>query len=366
MKRIIALIPSALLLFSLFGCLGTNNKGTDDTDAPSLEEDEKPEWAMKSDNFTVTPAMMNYYFNTLYQQYSGIYSQMGLDTSKDLKSQPYNEGTWHDYFMEMTEDNVRQLLVLCEAAKAADYKLDDCYEHDHSADTLLKEYETYAKMYGISLNHFLESTYGEGVNAKVIKQCYEISTLASHYSEHIIASYEFSYEELEKYYLENNDSFENADYNLKSFRYIPFEKSYFNDNEEDAKEAAEYALATFQTNPTEERFAVLSDEYAFTSYRGGLVENVDKGAIGDEVDAWLYDSQRSFGDSQVITVDGKGSYLIYYIGNGDVKWQHQAKNALTNDRYTLEYAGLEKEHAVEYSEEGLSEVDVPLRNYKTA
>ncbi len=368
MKKVIASILAALLALSLFGC---QKKSDSENEAVSFEEDEgdktvpKKEhlvWAVKSDNFFVSTAMMNYFFNTLYQQYSDTYAQMGnLDPSKSLKEQTYSEGTtWHDFFMDMTKDNVRQLLVLCEAAKAAGYKLDHCKEHDdHSAGPLLKDYETYAKIYGLSLDYYLKVTFGKGVNTEVFKQCYELSNLASHYSEHMVDSYDIGSDELEKYYLENKDNFEDADYNLKNFRYIPFEKSSFRDNEEDAKEAAEAAFAAYKDKPTEDNFIKISDEYQATSYEGGLVEGVDKGAIGDEVDAWLYDSARKKGDCEVITVEGKGSYLIYFVGDGDIKWQYHAKNAIQLDRYTLDYAALEKEHTVKYSEEGLSEVDVP-------
>ena len=80
---------------------------------------ERNQVAMKSENYEVSSAMMNYYFNTLYQNYSGTYSSLGLDTSKPLTEQKYTEDqTWHDFFMNLAKSNVRQLLVLAEAAKA--------------------------------------------------------------------------------------------------------------------------------------------------------------------------------------------------------------------------------------------------------
>ncbi|MBR6676408.1 MAG: hypothetical protein IKL24_03650 [Clostridia bacterium] len=500
-KKILAIVAVALVAALIVGVVSIY----------SLNESgvfHRTKVAMKSEHYTVSSAMMNYFFNTLYQQYSGTYSQMGLDTSKDLRTQQYGQsGTWHDFFMEMTKDNVRQLLVLCEAAKAAGFKLDDSDGHDHSAESLLKEYETYAKMYNVSLNYYLENTFGKGVNAKVFKQCYELSTLASHYSEHMTGSYKFEKADWEKYYLENKDSFNKVDYltytfdvdnykdelgkdatkeqkqavadrlkvfanellavkdraeyeayienylktdlykdkteeelkkdsidfkaevekclkegatntssttdlnkwlfdektvayatkliedkdglgftvamilpaentdleddclyrdtyKLKDFRYIPFTKSSFKDSEKDAKDAADAAFATYKDKPTEDNFIKLSDEYQATSYEGGLVEGVDKGAIGDEVDAWLYDSARKKGDCEVIQVEGSGSYLIYYIGDSDIKWEKQADSALISKQFETEYAALQAKYVVEFMPAGAGLVEAILSTSK--
>ncbi len=503
-KKILAIVAVALVAALIVGVVSIY----------SLNESgffHRTKVAMKSENYTVTSAMMNYFFNTLYQQYSSTYAQMGqLDTSKDLRSQPYGtSGTWHDFFMSMTKDNVRQLLVLCEAAKAAGYKLDDSDGHDHSAESLLKDYETYAKMYGVTLDYYLENTFGKGVNTKVFKQCYELSNLASHYSEVMTDSYKFESADWEKYYMENKDTFNKVDYltytfdvdnykdlgkdatkeqkqavadklktfanellavkdrtefeayienylntdlykdkteedkkkesidvkaevekcfkegatnsasttsdlnkwlfdeatvanstkliedkdgfgftvamilpaantdlkddclyrdtyKLKDFRYIPFEKSSFKDNEKDAKEAAEAAFATYKDKPTEDNFIKISDEYQATSYEGGLVEGVDKGAIGDGVDAWLYDSARKKGDCEVITVEGKGSYLVYYVGDNGIKWEKQADSALVQEKFNDEYQALQEKYSIHFMPKGADLVEAVLSTGKAA
>ncbi len=89
--------------------------------------------AAQSDNFTITGPMMSYYFyqtyNTFLSQYGSIISYMGLDTSLSLKTQTAmgsEDGqTWFDYFMDPTIEQVENMLVYCEEAKARGIELDD-------------------------------------------------------------------------------------------------------------------------------------------------------------------------------------------------------------------------------------------------
>ena len=471
---------------------------------------ERKQVAMKSENFEITSAMMNYYFNTLYQNYSQTLSSMGLDTTKPLDEQYYIKGetTWYDYFMDLAKNNVRQLLVMAEAAKADGFTLDKAEktdDHDHSADATLEQMAMFAKSYNVTLDYYIEATYGKGVNEDVFRKCYELSEIASHYAEKMTDGYSFEKADWDKYYSENKDEFNKVDYltytfkveketvksdatddekasaeakdkkeakrleglanelsavknakdfkayvenylkndlhkgktdeelekekvdikeaiedclvegatnssetklnkwlfdkerkandtfvekssdgysfsvymilaapegsdldlacayrdtyKLKDFRFIPFLNSDYKDNAEDAKDAADKVLAEYKDNATEENFIKLADPekgYGNENYEGGLVEGVDKGGIGDEVDTWLYDSARKKGDCEVIQVPDKGSYLIYYLGDGDVKWQNQADTSLKNDKYDEDYKALEAKYTVKTLSKGLS------------
>ena len=476
--------------------------------------------AMSSENYEVSSAMMNYYFNTLYRNYASTLTSMGLDTSKSLKEQDYISGeqTWYDYLMSMTKSQVEQLLVLCEAAKAEGFKLEDVdvEGHDHSPEETLAAMKTVASQSGVTLNVYLEYYYGKGVNEKVFRECYEMSELASHYSEHITDQYSFTEEEWENYYKENLDTFRKVDYltytfqvekaevkkdatdeekaaaealdkeeaarleilaneltatttpeafkayvdnylrtdlyadelaaqadadkakddktekidveaeveaclktgatnsatsdlnkwlfddkrvanetyqtkgsdglsftvymilpaadttdigyacmyrdtyNLKNIRYIPFTVADYNNSAEDAKTAAEEVFETYNDDPTEDTFANLADELGDGTYAGGLVEGADKGAFGDEGDAWLYDSARKKGDCTIVS-DDKGSYMLYYIGDNDLKWQVQADSALKEAKYNEDYEALSVKYPCKTFKKGIefvTEVEV--------
>ena len=77
-------------------------------------DDFREQIALKSENYTVSTAMMNYLFNSNYMQF-----QSQLDSSKSLKEQKYTEdSTMFDFLLEYTLNQARQMLVLCEGAKA--------------------------------------------------------------------------------------------------------------------------------------------------------------------------------------------------------------------------------------------------------
>ncbi len=469
--------------------------------------------AMSSENFEVSSAMMSYYFNTTYQNYVSSYSSMletmGLDTSKPLESQKYTEKeTWYDFFMSTTKSQVQQLLVLAEAAKAAGFEPDENDGHDHgSIDETIAAMEQNAKLYGVTLDYYLSAVYGASVNEKVLRQCVELSELASHYSEHIVEGYEFDKADWDKYYEDNVDSFnkvnylsytfkvekaevkkdatddekaaaealdkaeaerllneantlaattdektfktfvesylrtdlykdmteeemkeekididdeiekllvegatnsseselnkwlfdkerkgyetkvikddkaltyavymilpveDNADlglacmyrdaYTLKDYRYIPFLASEYKNSDKDAKAAAEKVFEEYKETATEEKFIALADPdkgYGDGAYEDALVEGADKTTIAAEVGDWAYDSARKEGDCEIVKVEGKGYYLVYFCGDNDIKWQVQADNGLKNEQYSSDISDLMDKHVVKAHSKGMGYV----------
>lgn len=139
-------------------------------------------------------------------------------------------------------------------------------------------------------------------------------------------------------------------YVLKNYTYIPFLTSDYNKSADEAKAAAEKVLESFKEDPSEDTIATLSDKNG-----GAKREDSDKGAVSDEVDQWLYDSERKAGDCAVVTGE-KGSYVVYYSGDGDIKWQAQANNSLMNDQYEEDYEALEKKHTVTVSNNGVAKI----------
>ena len=133
-------------------------------------------------------------FQTDYESYLSSFS---LDTSKPLKDQVYGqsnggyayesyylgsfEGTWYDYFMQQTTEQVKTTLLYCEAARALDVELDD--EDYASIDSTIANLETTASLYGTTLNTYLASSYGAGVGVKDVKKALELSALATKCSE---------------------------------------------------------------------------------------------------------------------------------------------------------------------------------------
>ena len=81
-------------------------------------------------------------------------------------------------------------------------------------------------------------------------------------------------------------------------------------------------------------------------YEGGLVENGDKGLLCDEVDQWLQDSARKSGDCEIIHNAEKGYYIVYYVGDGLLKWQSSANETLVNNACEEEYKTFEEKYEI--------------------
>ncbi len=143
--------------------------------------------AMKSDNFRVNGNMMDYFFKSQYNNFlstnEDYLTYYGIDTNLPLKEQyldPNDEsqGTWFDYIMSLTTAEVTEMLVYCEEAEARGIELEDA-EKD-SIDAELDLYKTYATMYGYTdTNTYIAAIYGSGIKLKDIRNCLEMSYLAS-------------------------------------------------------------------------------------------------------------------------------------------------------------------------------------------
>ena len=180
--------------------------------------------SVKSDNYEVNNAMMSYFLNVNYQQMSSSLSQMGVDTKTSLKEQnyPYSTGmTWFDYFMKnVTVPRVENMLVLCEAAKAAGFELDE-HEQSHveeSMQSLEESLKSYSKQYGGAEGYYLRNIYGYGVTLADVRAALEISQLASAYSAHLIEQYEYSESDWSAYLEENRKDYLKIDYLSYTFK----------------------------------------------------------------------------------------------------------------------------------------------------
>ena len=182
--------------------------------------------AMKSENFRVSRNMMDYYFQTQYnnfvQQNSSYLSYYGLDTGLSLKDQYIDttegsETTWFDYMMEQTKTQVEEILIYCEEAQQRDIKLTE--EEYADIDAEIEMYETYASMYGYDTNSYVAQIYGKGIKTKDIRAAMELSALASKCSTEIGKELEagITDEDIDARYDSESKDFNNVDYSYYTF-----------------------------------------------------------------------------------------------------------------------------------------------------
>ena len=159
--------------------------------------------SVSSENYEVNNAMLSYYFNTQYQQYASYLQQNNIDTSKNLKDVMYTaDRSWFDFIMEdMTIPQVKQTLILCEAAKAAGFELSDHdKEHiDEAVKSIEEMAEQYAKQQGGTKTYYIRAMYGYGVNMGDIRDAIELSQIASAYYESLMDSYDYTEADWNKY-----------------------------------------------------------------------------------------------------------------------------------------------------------------------
>lgn len=207
---ILALFLCLAMLFSFAACQTppVENGGGDDQNG-STQNLKMQAALVSTENFKVTAAMMSYMLYTeyqnlvrTYQQYSQqfgfsipIYGGEGgaaLDTKKPLRQQLYatkdKDGhalsapmTWFDHFAELALSDVKQMLLLCEGARASGLQMTQ--EDKKSVDAAIQNIAKYAAYYDYTTDGYIAALYGEGVVEADVRAIMELSYLATKYNE---------------------------------------------------------------------------------------------------------------------------------------------------------------------------------------
>lgn len=145
-------------------------------------------------------------------------------------------------------------------------------------------------------------------------------------------------------------------YMLKNYRYIPVKLSGADSDPEQARTMADTILDEYKEKGTEEAFAELAshEKYGDGRYEGGLIENADYKVLSETVDEWVFDPARQAGDTDKIFVENDGYYVLYFSGNGKIKWQYNADNALKNEQYSKDYSEFAEKIKVTFKTKGIS------------
>ncbi|MBQ9112753.1 MAG: hypothetical protein IJY08_04145 [Clostridia bacterium] len=264
--------------------------------------------AMKTDNFRVNGNMMTYYFQTQYSSFvsenSSYLSYLGLDTGVSLKDQVYStdtnsaEITWFDTLMDQTEAQVKEILVFCEEAHKRGIELDET--DIANIDAEIEMYEMYAEIYGYTTNSYIASIYGKGMKASDIRNCLELSSLASKCSELIGEELEnaITSDRIDAEYDKNK-----LDYNLVDLSYYTISVSFdeaceavlgtddYEDEDVEAKSAeivAKYKEMIADAKAEAEELAKKTDIKDFNDY---IITNIIEKAYDEVYDSELADSE---------------------------------------------------------------------------
>ena len=348
----------------------------------------------------ISNAELNYYYidaiNTFYSNYGSYASIFGLDVTKPLDGQFYDEAagqTWADYFLSSAKDNVRSVYAMADAAKAAGHQLTEA--ETATVDGAVSQMELYATLYGYEKDGYLKAMYGTGATADSYRNYVELSVLADSYYNAYNNSLTYDDAALRDADAKNPSAY--SSYSYQSY-YLTADKFLtggttaedgtvtYSDEEKAAaaaaaKEAAEQIVAGEIASVADFDLAIgaLSinegTETTSTAY-----ENYGYSSIPELQREWIIDSARTEGDMTVIenastTTDAEGNettkvngyYVLYWIGSNDnnfalknvrhilVGFEHNHNESEEHDHSTASYTDEEKAAALAEAEAILNE-----------
>ena len=171
------------------------------------------EWGAKTEHFQISTPIANFLFNSYYENRRDAYAYQGLDVTKSLKEQYYNEAegtTWFDFFMNETKKYLSQVLVMCEAARDDGLELET--EDLESVKTTTESIHSAAKAEGMSYEEYLVKQFGEGVTGEDIENYLQLTALANKYYNKVYNGFTYTEEDYEKCFEENKTSYQYADF----------------------------------------------------------------------------------------------------------------------------------------------------------
>lgn len=281
---------------------------------------------------TYSAAEVSYFYHVAYNsiaqnQYASYY---GLSTSTPLTQQSLSDMaktllgvsedmTWDAYFKDAAKKSLIQITMLKKGAaeKGITWNDDMQKELDSTMDTLA----SYAKSAGKSEGEYLKQLYGSNMTKKIFQGILKDTIIASHYQQDYIDSLTYTDDQLQKYYEENKNSFDVANYEMITFKGAAASTKDADGNTVQPTEAAsaaaktaaaEAAAAALERYQAGESLSVIAADYEST----GSYSSVDAGSNnGSALSTWVFDKARTSGESAVVT-DDPNSYVVVFHSVG--------------------------------------------------
>ena len=274
--------------------------------------------AIKTDNFTINGSMMSYLIFSQYANYLNTYGDYlqytGLDTSKPLKDQYTTDAdnqsiTWLQYFANAAKESVENLLVLCENAKANGVELTDAEK------TVVAE--------RAKVSYMNVGRYAQGVNEQDVKDCMELSLLATKYQLAVENDLMPTVEKIEEYYEKNPLNVLKADYYSYAFTYeVPAEGESLKEgavSKDDAKKQADKLAAAEDFKAELKAYLEsIAEEPKEGEEKAEINVDTHKTTAGtytkdNEGSEWLFNDATKVGDTKVVHDESAKTYTVYML-----------------------------------------------------
>ena len=307
----------------------------------------------------INNAELNYFFmdavNQFYNQYGSYAALLGLDISKPLDEQIFNEETsetWADNFMNSAIQNARMTYALANEAKANGFTLPEAAVS--SIDQSMSTMELYASMYGYpSTEAYVKAMYGNGASAKSLRAYFELTSLANAYQTDYYNSLTYEDAELRAAEAENFDKYSSYSYNyyyLSTTNFVEGEKGEVGYTAEQMAAAAKNAEAAAKSLTegitTVEAFdkavaalSINAENAAAASFASNEVIYCNISSIYAD---WITDASRKAGDmtyvaNTTVSTDENGNETEQISGYYVLMFNSKNDNtfALANVRHIL-------------------------------
>ena len=288
----------------------------------------------------LTNSRLSYYYWQQYYNFMSIYgsyaSMMGLDTTKSLSEQMYDDThTWEDFFLQSAVRTFWQTEAINAAAEEAGYVLDSETEDYLASLTDAMTQEAEAGEYA-SVDEYIQAAYGPHSTMDSYTAFAREMMTASGYLSTVYGSIELTDDEISAYFDENaaNYAAQNIakdDPNMVNVRHILITPQADENAETDengqpvlteqnwtnAQMKADEIYKMWQEgDATEETFAALATEYTEdpgSMSTGGLYEEVYPGRMVQEFNDWCFDAARQVGDTGIVKTS-YGYHIMYFSG----------------------------------------------------
>lgn len=297
---------------------------------------------------------MEYY--SFLNQFGSNLSLIGLSEEQPLSEQACafsgeNEMTWEQYFVQQALDTWAQFQSLALDADAAGFTLDD--DLRAQLDNLPQQLADQATADGYQdAEEMVRQDFGSAASMDDYLHYMELYYTAYMFYSQQYAALDPTEEELSAYFDENAALFadsgvekgESSDtINVRHILIAPEGGTQAEDgtvtySEEEWLAAQEKARALLdqwkQGEATEDSFAALVQDNSAdggSSSNGGLYENVSKGQMVEQFDAWCFDSSRRPGDTDIVATKF-GYHIMYFVGQGEPLWLAYARSEYLNEK----------------------------------
>lgn len=287
----------------------------------TVEYNASEELGVKAGSRSFSVAECNYIYNAQYMNlinsYGDYTSLIGLDTTQPLDEQACTmtgekNYTWHDYFMDYTEDFLKQLAALEAYAKANDISLD---KDDMSAvDEQMKTFDDATKYGYANADKLIAGNYGRGCNTSVVREVLELQQLATKAQESIADSYSFSASELSEKYASVKDDYDKFTYD---FYLVAAETEKSEDGtaaaptEAALKKAVETANGIKDSMDKDKLTLEKAVQKAVKDAKLTKQSDVSGSGVEEDIAKWLKSSERKKGDVTVIK-GSTGAYIVEF------------------------------------------------------